>query len=220
MRAHVTHVRYSRRVPLIDRTGLLPRLSPARPVAIELGCGGAKANPAAIGIDALDLPGVDIIGDVFEALQAFPSASVTRCSSSHFLEHIANLDGLIAEIERVLVPGGEMVATVPHFSNPYFYSDPTHARTFGLYTMSYLSVDLRFRRAVPTYGRTLRLELVSVHLEFDSPFPGRRVVKKALGPLFNLGRWTQEFYEENLCYLFPCYQLTYRLRRRRDEDVT
>lgn len=164
-------------------------------------------------VDALDLPGVDLVGDVFEVLAALPTGSVTRCYSSHFLEHIADLNRLITEIERVLAPQGEMVATVPHFSNPYFYSDPTHTRTFGLYTLSYFADDHIFRRKVPRYGRVARLELLSVRLEFDSPFPGRRLYRKTFGPLFNSGHWLQEFYEENLCYLLPCYQLTYRLRR-------
>jgi SAM-dependent methyltransferase len=203
-------------VSIIDRTGVLARLSAQAPVAIELGCGPAKADPDAVGIDALDLPGVTLVGDVFAILQQFPDASVRRCTSSHFLEHIADLTRLITELERVLAPGGELVATVPHFSNPYFYSDPTHTRTFGLYSMSYLSRDRLFRRAVPLYGREPKLDLLSVRLEFDSPFPGRRLVKKSIGPIFNLGRWWQEFYEENLSHLFPCYQLTYRLRRRED----
>ena len=209
----LTKVRYPARVSIIDRHGVLARVSPAQPIAIELGCGPLKRHADAVGIDALDLPGVDLVGDVFEVLAALPTASVTRCDSSHFLEHITDLNRLITEIERVLAPQGEMFATVPHFSNPYFYSDPTHARTFGLYTLSYLADDRIFRRKVPQYGRTTRLELLGVHLEFDSPFPGRRLFRKALGPLVNSGRWTQEFYEENLCYQFPCYQLTYHLRR-------
>lgn len=200
----------------LDRSGVLARISPASPVSIELGCGPSKANPEAIGIDAIDFPGVDLVGDVFEVLGAMPSGSVARCSSSHFLEHVPNLTALFDEFERVLVVGGEVVATVPHFSNPYFYSDPTHCRTFGLYSMSYLAVDRIFRRRVPLYGRRPRLELIAVVLGFNSPFPLRRLVKRSVGPVFNLGRWTQEFYEENVSHLFPCYEITYRLTRLAD----
>ena len=69
--------------------------------------------------------------------------------------------------------------------------------------MSYLSIDRLLRRKVPLYGRKPRLELLSVRLGFNSPFPVRGVVR-AMAPLFNAGRFVQEFWEENLCYLFPC----------------
>jgi SAM-dependent methyltransferase len=200
----------------IDKRGLLETISPATPVSIELGCGPAKRDPASVGIDALDFPCVDVVGDLFEVLAAIPAATVSRCYSSHLLEHVDDLNRLVDEIERVLQPGGTMTATVPHFSNPYFFSDPTHSRAFGLYTMSYLSADRLLRRKVPLYGRTPRLELLAVHLGFTSPFPLRRVVKRLVGPLFNAGRVTQEFWEENLCYLFPCYEITYTLKRLPD----
>jgi hypothetical protein len=132
------------------------------------------------------------------------------------LEHVRDLDSLIDEIERVLQPGGQMVATVPHFSNPYFFSDPTHSRPFGLYTMSYLSVDRLLRRKVPLYGRKPKMELIAVRLGFNSPFPLSRIVKRTVGPIFNAGRMLQEFWEENLCYVFPCYEITYTLRRLPD----
>lgn len=200
-------------MPVLDKKGVLNSVSSGHPVVIELGCGPSKKNPDAIGVDALDFPGVDLVGDIFEVLTALPDASVKACHSSHFLEHVAGLPHLIDEIERVLVPGGVMVATVPHFSNPYFYSDPTHSRFFGLYSMSYFAADPLLRRKVPSYGRVPKLELEAVHLGFNSPFPVRGLVKRTLGHVFNLATFVQEFWEENLCYFFPCYELTYRLKR-------
>ena len=87
-----------------------------------MGCGPAKRDPASIGIDALDFPCVDIVGDLFEVLAAIPDGSVSRCYSSHLLEHVPDLNRLVDEIERILQPGGTMIGTVPHFSNPYFFS--------------------------------------------------------------------------------------------------
>ncbi|WP_417069644.1 methyltransferase domain-containing protein [Niveibacterium terrae] len=198
---------------ILDKSGVLNRVCPENPIVIELGCGPSKLDPGAIGVDVLDFPCVDLVGDIFEALAALPDASVRSCRSSHFLEHVADLGRLIDEIERVLVPGGEMIATVPHFSNPYFYSDPTHSRFFGLYSMSYFATDDLLRRKVPLYGREPALALEAVHLGFNSPFPVRGLIKRAIGRALNLCTFVQEFWEENLCYLIPCYELTYRLRR-------
>lgn len=76
---------------------------------------------------------------------------------------------------------------VPHFSNPYFASDPTHRRPFG-----------------PQYGDALPPQLERVVLCFMStPQFGRHAFKKAVGLLVNSSRWATDFYEENLVYLVP-----------------
>jgi hypothetical protein len=41
------------------------------------------------------------------------------------------------QIAKDLEQGELIEIIVPHFSNPHYYSDPTHVRFFGLYTMSY-----------------------------------------------------------------------------------
>src|SRR5581483_11637254 len=105
---------------VIDKRGVLAALG-TTPVVLELGCGARKSDPEAIGIDALDSDVVDLVGDAIAVLRRFPDASVARVSSSHFLEHVEDLEGLLAEASRVLVDHGVFDATVPHFSNPYFY---------------------------------------------------------------------------------------------------
>jgi SAM-dependent methyltransferase len=198
-----------------DPGNVLGRLTDRARVELELGCGSTKRNPQAIGVDALELPGVDLVGDVFDVLAAFPAGRVDAVGSWHFFEHVDDLARLLSELARVSRPGGEVYVVTPHFSNPYFYSDYTHRRTFGLYTFAYLARSDLFARAVPSYGVAPSFELVDVRLGFRSakPFYVRYGVKRAVGALVNLGRWSQEFWEENLCWLFPCYEVAYTLRR-------
>lgn len=198
---------------ILDKRGLLPTLNASSPVEIELGCGPSKRNANALGVDALDFPGVDLVGDVFEVLRAFPPGSVIRCSSAHFFEHVDNPAGLLDELARIMPSGAELQIVVPHFSNPYFHSDPTHRNSFGLYTMSYFERDDILRRKVPMYGREPRFALKSVRLGFNSPFPLRGLIRRVVGRFFNLSHWLQEFHEENLCWLFPCYEIEFRLRK-------
>jgi hypothetical protein len=181
---------------------------------LELGCGEHRTVPGAVTIDVLDLSAVDVVGDVFEVLSLLPNGSVRAIHSTHFLEHIADLEALLVEFERILKSGGAVVATVPHFSNPYYYSDPTHRTFFGLYTFCYLAHSKLFKRKVPTYGKTRRLEYTGVYLQFRGDhFRYRGALKRALGRLVNLSRGTQEFYEENLVWLFPCYELKLTLTK-------
>lgn len=196
-----------------DKSAILARVSGGEAVVLELGCGPRKRHRTAVGVDALDYPGVDLVGDVFAVLGALPAGCVAGVHAYHFLEHVADLDRLLAELGRVMHAGAILDVEVPHFANPYFYSDPTHSRFFGLYTFCYLARSTLFRRAVPNYGREPAFELADVRLDFDSPFPLRGVLRRAIGRLFNITRWLQEFHEENLCYLLPAYQLRYLLRR-------
>ena len=198
-----------------DKNGVLDRLSTLEAMVIELGCGANKRHPNAIGIDALDYPCVDIVGDIYEVLASIPSGSVDKVFAYHFIEHVENIHRLLAELSRVVKVGGEVELVAPHFSNPYFYSDPTHRSFFGLYTFSYFSLNSPLQRKVPTYRKRLWFQLEQVDLIFKStpPFYGRHALKKLLGSIFNSCRYMRELYEENLCYLFPCYEVEYRLRR-------
>ncbi len=184
-------------------------------LVLELGCGSSKRVPEAIGVDAQDYDCVDIVGDVFDVLRQVRSMSVDAVYSFHLFEHITDLSGLLNEVARVLKKGGKCEIVVPHFSNPYFYSDYTHRTFFGLYSMSYFASDALFSRKVPTYGKVISYELVDVDLLFKSPKPFyfRYGLKKFIGMLFNLNGYMKELYEENFCYLFPCYEIRYSLKK-------
>jgi SAM-dependent methyltransferase len=180
---------------------------------IDVGCGHHK-KAGHIGIDLLDVPGVDIVADIHTVLEGVPDGHLSAVHSSHFLEHIADPAELLGEFTRVVAPGGELTIVVPHFSNPYYYSDLTHRTPWGLYTLGYLIEEWPFKRTVPQYREPLPLELVSARLVFKSPRPFyvRYGFKRAFGTLVNATRGLQEFYEENLVWLSPCYELRFELR--------
>jgi ubiquinone/menaquinone biosynthesis C-methylase UbiE len=199
-------------VAIRDKTGALRRLSEAK---LDLGCGPRKRAPDYIGIDLLDYEDVDIVGDAADILRQMPNDTVEHIYSSHFLEHVDDVERLLAELARVLRPGGTLELIVPHFSNPYFWSDLTHKHGFGLYSLAYFASETPFKRKVPTYGRNLgfRLDQVTLHFKSPRPFYGRYALKRTLGAFFNLTRATREFYEENLAYILPCYEIKYLLTK-------
>ena len=115
----------------------------------------------------------------------------------------------MGEIWRALKPGGKMHLFVPHFSNPYYYSDYTHRRFFGLYSFDYFSHETsRFRRRVPNFYQQYSFRVEELALEFASPFRARKVLKWLASKLFNVSPWWQELYEENFCYILPCYGIS------------
>jgi hypothetical protein len=131
---------------------------------------------------------------------------------------VKELEALLREMHRITRPDGVIEILVPHFSNPYFYSDPTHVRFFGLYTMYYFTdpEDQPAFRKVPCHYSDLRFRVESIEIEFYRTNP----VGKALGPLFagwiNRGIREQDFYERRLSGVFPAWQIRYILRPRKD----
>ena len=176
----------------------------SQPVVLDIGCGKNK-RPGAIGIDRIDLPGVDIVADIEDGLKYLPDKFADEIYALQCLEHLENFESVLGEIVRVLKKDGRATVEVPHFSNPYFYSDPTHRRFFGLYSFYYF-VENKYQigRKVPDYYFPFKIKVISRKIIFESPFLLGKIVKPLLQVIFNLGTLMQEFYEENLCYLFPC----------------
>ena len=172
---------------------------------VELGC-GQKGKSDRITIDKVDLPNVDIVADIENGLPFLPDDSVDEIHCRSVLEHIHNFEDLMREIVRVLKKSGKAHVFVPHFSNPFYYSDYTHKRFFGLYTF-YYSVDIKrqLKRKVPNLYTDIRINIISQRLVFRSLFWFSRQIKKAFGFMINCNRSFMEFYEQHLCYIFPCH---------------
>jgi ubiquinone/menaquinone biosynthesis C-methylase UbiE len=197
---------------VVDKHGVLDQMDGAK---LDLGCGSRKRASDYIGVDMIDHAAVDIVGDVFDVLTRIPDESLDRVYSSHFMEHVDDLPHLMHELARVLRPNCCLETVVPHFSNPYFYSDATHRTSFGLYSMSYFSTGSPFKRSVPVYEGKPLFQLQDVRLVFKAPRPfyGRYAFAKLVEQLVNLSRSTQEFYEGYGSHWFPCYELEFFMTR-------
>ena len=65
------------------------------------------------------------------------------------------------------------------------------------------------------YSFDYGLELTFVSLVFKSPKPFylRYGLKKVFGVIFNSNNFFRELYEEWFCYLIPCYEVVYRIKK-------
>jgi SAM-dependent methyltransferase len=183
----------------------LPQRLDSGDVAIEIGCGPKRRDMSVITIDRVDLDTVDIVADIEQGLGFLPDRCVTRLYCRSVLEHIENFESLLREMLRVLKEDGQAYIYVPHFSNPYFYSDYTHKRFFGLYSFYYfVDPQKQLKRKVPVFYTDIRLEILSLKLVFKTPFWISRHLRKLFGLLINSCRCMKEFYELHLCGLVPC----------------
>lgn len=187
-----------------------------KPLRIDFGS-GPNPKESCYALDQFQFDGIDIVADLNEPLDLLPDNSAEYVFTSHALEHVERLLPLIAELHRITRPGGMIEIVVPHFSNPYFYSDPTHVRFFGLYTMNYfVSKELQpMARHVPTFYSDVRFEIESIKLSFYRSNLFDRIFVPFLRYFVNRSPAAQEFYERRLSWIFPAAEIRYKLRPRK-----
>lgn len=188
---------------------------------LDLGC-GRSPQQGYTGVD-IGFSAENIIqSDALTYLKSLPSASVSHVYSRHYLEHMAfeELHTLLKEIDRVLIKGGEMKFIVPHFSNPYYYSDPTHKTPFGVHSFSYLCEKTCLRRYVPNYVAIAGWSLEHVRVNFVSMFNfkllGIKFPKPAniLNRLVNLSTYTAEVFERYFAFILSIYEVEFYIRKQ------
>lgn len=184
-------------------------------VIIELGCGEYKKSPDHIGIDLVALPGVDIVHDLEKGLGFIPDNSVDEITSSHVFEHIIHFEELMRDIHRILKPTGIHKITVPHFSNPHYYSDYTHKRFFGLYTFEYFSKieDQELNRKVHDFYVNFHFKVLRRKFNFKKNLSPRNIFNILIAdPLFNTSNYMKELYEDKFAFMIPCKEIYFEMK--------
>lgn len=179
---------------------------------LNLGSGERRID-GFLNVDCVPLAGVDILADLNEPLAELPNDSVEAVYARHTLEHVGKLTELLAELHRVTRADGRIEVIVPHFSNPYGYSDPTHVRFFGLYSFYYLcdAAD-QPRRKVPNFYTGTRFRVESVQFNLLKESLGEKLLRAVLQPLANRNTDWLDWYERRLCRLLPVNDVRYVLR--------
>lgn len=109
---------------------------------IDLGCGETK-EPGAVGLDNALLPGVDVVHDLLDFPYPFPDASADRVYLKHVVEHfdLPSIQRILAEVYRILVPGGIAEVRVPHVFSVAAWADPTHRKAFVFLSATFFTLD-------------------------------------------------------------------------------
>ena len=184
-----------------------------KPIKLELGCG---LNPRKdfYALDFVEMEGLDIVADLNQPLELLPDNCCEYIYSNHVFEHIQEFLPLMREIYRIARPNATIEIIVPHFSNVYGYSDPTHVRFFGLYSMYYFASrenQPSFRK-VHSFYTDIRFEVTSIQIEFMK----LSILDKLIAPIFikfvNINIHTQDFYERRLANFFHAQQIKYILK--------
>jgi SAM-dependent methyltransferase len=146
-------------------------LAPEKDV-LDVGCGRLK-HPGAVGLDQLPNTDADIVHDLDETPYPLQSDSFDLVIARHVLEHVAAPLDVLAEIHRVLRPGGVVIIITPHFSSSTSWTDPTHRHHFTSRSFDYLTEG----GAWSYYNEAVRYDIVDRCVTLGMVTgPGGRVV--------------------------------------------
>jgi len=96
--------------------------------AVSIGGGPLRAHPRFLNLNLAIFPNVDIVGDAHDL--PFGSATVGVFYCEAVLEHLERPERAVAEMFRVLKPGGYVFAATPFLQA--FHGYPDHFQNFTL----------------------------------------------------------------------------------------
>jgi SAM-dependent methyltransferase len=103
-------------------------LDPAKQIVVDIGCGSARVEPDAFGIDMMDYDAVDVVCDLGRL--PFKAASVDAFVSRSVLEHVPDPAGVIQKIHAATKPGGLGLHLIPFLfpfhASPHDFQRYTH----------------------------------------------------------------------------------------------
>jgi len=180
---------------------------------IDLGC-GPRPKKGYYSLDLLELNGIDIVADLNKPLDLLPDNSCSHIFSNHVFEHVQDLNLLMSEIFRIAKPDATIEIVVPHFSNVFGYSDPTHVRLFGIYSFYYYvrRSNQPGKRKVPDFYTNYKYLIHKIKIEFDRLSMLDRLLVPIMRKLVNINLYTQTFYERRLSFLFHASQIRFLLQ--------
>lgn len=96
---------------------------------LNLGCGRFKKR-GFVNVDGDPACEPDVVHDLNRFPYPFDDESFSRIEADHVLEHLDEPMRAMAEMRRLLSPGGRLIIRVPHFSRGFTH--PEHRRGFDV----------------------------------------------------------------------------------------
>lgn len=163
-------------------------VAPFPAAVLDVGCGSTK-TPGATGLDISRDTDADVVHDLDTFPYPLESNSFDHVLMQDVLEHVREPFKVMAELHRVLRPGGRLQLRTPHFSSTLAYGDPTHQHYFSASAIRYL--------AAPGFAHYSAARFDVVHVTLDLWLPFR------LTGVAHLANRFSETYEKYFAFRFP-----------------
>ena len=172
----------------------------ARPSRHTLNLGsGMQPRPGYIIVDLRATTHPDVLADLNRFPYPFARTSFDEVLALDVVEHLSDVTRFMEEVHALLVPGGFLEITTPHFSSANSFTDPTQVHHFGYFSFDYFTADSKY-----------------------SFYSVARFVIEKRTVVFHPSRWNRliagfanrrpQLWERRFCWLFPAWFLIFRLR--------
>jgi SAM-dependent methyltransferase len=126
--------------PVYSKRGPLRRFqTAAEGIVLNIGSGNQPRSPNTVNVDMMDYENVDIVCDIHRL--PFKDNSIDAVMSVAVLEHVREPAKVLAEVYRVLKPGGLVFSVIP-FMQP-FHASPHDYQRYTLPGIEYLHRDFQ-----------------------------------------------------------------------------
>lgn len=174
---------------------------------LDIGCGKRKIK-GAIGIDRIDLEGVDIVWDLDQYPYPFEENTFDAIYATHVLEHLDSILKAMEEIHRIAKPDAKVVVVTPHYSDNASWTDITHKWHLSTYAFKYFDPENEFN-----FYTKARFKVESLHIDMAR-------IWRALGfqVLMNRSleheslRFIRKFWEHYLSFVMRAQAMTFILK--------
>lgn len=112
---------------------------------LDIGC-GIRPAPGFVGIDRH--VEADIVHNLEKSPWPLETGSVVEARAFHVIEHIQGIYEFMAEVYRVLEPGGLLHIDCPHYLSERAWQDPSHVRAITPLWFLYWDKDWRRQEAI------------------------------------------------------------------------
>lgn len=108
-------------------TAVVDRAGPEA-LVVDLGAGGRRVRPWVKTVDFSQYPGTDYVADI--SATPFAADSVDLVISTGVLEHVEDENAMLAEMARIVKPGGLIHIEIPFLQ--FYHDDPVDNRRLTL----------------------------------------------------------------------------------------
>jgi len=136
---------------------------------LDVGCGRKKIE-GSVGIDMVELPGVDIVHDLNVFPWPFKDGIFDEIYMFDSIEHLNDTTKVMEESHRLLKVGGKLYIRTCYWNHKHAFSDPTHVTYFtevtwdfftGKRNRHYTTALFRMEKMEYTYDYGLKMVLRS-----------------------------------------------------------
>ncbi len=132
---------------------------------LDIGCGSNKAK-GAVGLDVVELPGVDVVHDLNKFPYPFNDSTFDEIICNDVLEHVDDLLKVMAELHRLGKKGCMLRIKVPYALSTHAMSDPTHKHFFTANSFDYFTTGREFSHF--NFYSKARFKVVSIEKIYAS----------------------------------------------------